>query len=604
MEGVRLGDYIGIREDLINKVCSIAVKAHKYSGKQAYLSEKIRNSSSSSSQVVFSFPGCWSVTDWYSKTPFGEVKVDAQLFPCLKYIGLHETASVHEPFFNRFKLLCLNPQFRKEVGAAAAEKKQVIFAGHSSGGPVAILAAIWFLEEYIRPHPNKALPPLCLTFGSPLLGDHIFSHSLSRENWSHYFINFVMAYDIVPRLSLTPLSAIHNQLQQILTLLSPKPPREPLAEEALLHFFVTVMRNVSSVASYSACKLMGSTNLLLETVSNFVELSPYRPLGTFVFCTGNGRLVVVKNPDAILQLLFYTSQLNCEAELSGVAQTSISSHLNYQTELLESLEMQSLTFLDDHHLEVLPLASDDVDAECNPALNELGLSARARLCLRAAGELEKQKRNNQTAIDQKMVEIENELKKLQGYQKRCQHRAGYYDAFKISQDKDDFDANVTRLKLAGIWDEIIEMLKRYQLPHGFEGREEWIEIGTRYRRVVEPLDIANYYRHLKNEDTGPYMDKGRPKRYKCTQRWLEHAERMTNPALESCFWAEVEELCVKLGSFGVRDNAYRLKLQAEEWIRKGCLDQDVFLKGSTFDKLLKEHFLTLEQPVAYQGMWK
>ncbi|XP_065876616.1 protein EDS1B-like [Euphorbia lathyris] len=598
MEGVRLGDCIGIREDVINKVCSIAIKAHKASGKQLYLSEKIR----SSSQVVFSFPGSWSVTDWYSNTPFGEVKVDNQLFPSLKYIGLDETASVNEAFQHRFKQLWLNQHFRKEVGAAAADKKQVIFTGHCLGAPVAILAAIWFLEEYIRPDPNKTVAPLCLTFGSPFVGDHIISHSLRRENWSDCFINFVMGHDIVPRISLTPLSAIQHQLQQILSLFSPKPPREPLGE-ALIHFFITVLRNVSSVASHAACKIMGSTNLLLETVSNFIELSPYRPLGTFVFCTGNGKLVVVKNSDAILQLLFYTSQLNSEAELTAVAQSSITSHLNYQSELLESLEMQCVTFLDDHHLEALPLASD-VDAEGNTALNELGLSARARLCLRAAGDLEKQKRNNQTAINLKLAEIENELRKLQGYQKKCQHKVGYYDAFKISEDREDFDANVTRLKLAGIWDEIIEMLKRYQLPDGYEGQKAWIDIGTRYRRVVEPLDIANYYRHLKNEDTGPYMDKGRPKRYKCTQRWLEHAERMTDPALESCFWAEVEELCVKSGGFGVREHACRLKSKAEEWIRNGWLDQDVFSKGSTFDKLLKEHFLTLEQPVAYQGMWK
>ncbi|MED6203495.1 Protein eds1L, partial [Stylosanthes scabra] len=61
------------------------------------------------------------------------------------------------------------------------------------------------------------------------------------------------------------------------------------------------------------------------------------------------------------------------------------------------------------------------------------------------------------------------------------------------------------------------MLKRYELPDEFEGKKEWIELGTSFRRLVEPLDIANYYRHLKNEDTGPYMIKARPKRYRYTQ---------------------------------------------------------------------------------------
>ncbi|RVW85631.1 hypothetical protein CK203_037500 [Vitis vinifera] len=44
--------------------------------------------------------------------------------------------------------------------------------------------------------------------------------------------------------------------------------------------------------------------------------------------------------------------------------------------------------------------------------------------------------------------------------------------------------------------------------------------------MVEPLDIANFYRHAKDEETGFYVKKGtRPKRYRYIQSWLEHAER-------------------------------------------------------------------------------
>ncbi|EEF52075.1 protein EDS1B [Ricinus communis] len=598
MGSVSLGESVGIKEEVIKKACSMAMKAHnKTSGKQLYVSEKIRPSS----EIVFSFPGSWFVTDWFSKGPFGEVEVDLQLLPSLKHVGLNGTATVNEAFLLRFKALVANPQFRKEVGTAVMDGKQVVFTGHSLGGPIAILAAIWFLDEYIRPDTSRR-PPLCVTFGSPLVGDRIMSHAVRRESWSRYFINFVMKYDIVPRISLTPLSSIQQQLQLILNFFNSKSLLEPVHEA--VNFYVTVMRNVSSVASHAACKIMGSTNLLLETLSSFMGLSPYRPFGTYVFCTGNGKLVVIRNPDAVLQLLFYTSQLNSEAELSVVAQSSLKDHLNYKDELEESLQMQTVTCLENHHLEALPLSSDDMTAESNLALNDLGLSARARLCLRATGELEKQKSNNQRAIDKKMADIEHGVANLQGYKKRCQHKVGYYDAFKLSEDREEFDANVERLKLAGIWDEIIEMLKRYELPDEFEGRKAWIDVGTKYRRIVEPLDIANYYRHLKNEDTGPYMERGRPKRYKCTQRWREHAERMSNESLESCFWAEVEELCMKAGSLGIRENVLRLKSQVEEWIRDGVQDQDVFLKGSTFDKLLKEHFLTnLGQPPAFQGSW-
>uniref|UniRef100_A0A2P2JMB6 Lipase-like PAD4 n=1 Tax=Rhizophora mucronata TaxID=61149 RepID=A0A2P2JMB6_RHIMU len=214
-------------------------------------------------------------------------------------------------------------------------------------------------------------------------------------------------------------------------------------------------------------------------------------------------------------------------------------------------------------------------------------STRARLCLRAAEELDKQKKRNQDAIDAKKKEIERGLDKLEGYRSKCALRnVGYYDAFKISKDKDDFEANVIRLELAGIWDEVIEMLKRCELPDEFPRQKEWVDLGTRYRRIVEPLDIANYYRHLKNEDTGPYMSRGRPTRYKCTQKWRE--QMMNNESLESCFWAEVEELCLNTQSVDIKHSIKHLLNQTEKWILDGDLGRDVLLEASTFTKLLKE----------------
>ncbi|KAI5569124.1 hypothetical protein BDE02_12G057600 [Populus trichocarpa] len=219
-------------------------------------------------------------------------------------------------------------------------------------------------------------------------------------------------------------------------------------------------------------------------------------------------------------------------------------------------------------------------------------SERARLCIHAAEALEKQKLRNQASIEEKQKDIEKCLDKLEAYKKKCALKVGYYDAFKSSEQKEDFHANVERLELAGIWDEIIEMLKRNELPDEFEGRETWIDLGTRYRRIVEPLDIANYYRHLKNEDTGPYMGKGRPRRYKCTQRWREHAERLPHEVPGSCFWAEVEELCIKTSCQGIKESISHLNTKVKKWIKDGELGFDVLLENSTFNKLLKQHFLT------------
>ncbi|PWA78721.1 protein EDS1L [Artemisia annua] len=85
----------------------------------------------------------------------------------------------------------------------------------------------------------------------------------------------------------------------------------------------------------------------------------------------------------------------------------------------------------------------------------------------------------------------------------------------IQKGKEDSEANVKGLKLAGIWDIIVEMLKWYELPDKFESNEDWTKLGTKFRKLVKLLDIANYKRRSKDDDTGSYLrEGGRPKRYK------------------------------------------------------------------------------------------
>jgi enhanced disease susceptibility 1 protein len=215
------------------------------------------------------------------------------------------------------------------------------------------------------------------------------------------------------------------------------------------------------------------------------------------------------------------------------------------------------------------------------------------LCLRAAGELEKKKERNEEKIKKEIEEKAlASIRDLEEYKTTCEinNGKGYYDAFKVQKEAKDFQANVKRLVLAGVWDEIIEMLKRYELPDEFEGKREWIVLGTKFRRLVEPLDIANYHRHLKNEDTGPYMNKARPKRYRYTQRWLEHANRLPKEEItESTFWAEVEELCSWISNNkpfeDVKERVLKLEQDIKKWTDKEELTKDVFLKDPTFIKL-------------------
>ncbi|KAI9086396.1 hypothetical protein K1719_031480 [Acacia pycnantha] len=593
MASESLGAVLGVEEDLIKKASEQAFKSHE---DKPFLPEEYTSSaSSSSSSLLISFAPSWSLTDWHSD----ETKIDLSLFPSLRSIGNDEHAIVHKASLSRFQSLLTNQSFQSEVENATTAGKRIVFTGHSSGGPMAILATLWKLEldrKQMDQHPN---PPVCLTFGSPLIGNHIFSHATKRENWSRFFIHFVLRYDIVPRISLAPFSSVERTIDPILQVLSKnRSPPEPVSYS---EFYNTVVEFAATVASHQACNLMGSTNLLMETVKNFVVLSPYRPFGTFVLCTGNGRLVVMKNSEAVLQVLFHSAVLSREGEEGDeVAKNKVLQHLEYVKEVDESLRMQDVVHLD--KLEEVPLSQDNDAANVNPALNDLGLGTRARLCLRAAGELEKQKKRNEEKIDK--AKAESKMRVLKDYREISRGQGvGYYDAFKLQKDEKDFDANVKRLELAGLWDEIIEMLKRYELPDEFEGKQEWVDMGTEFRQLVEPLDIANYYRHLKNEDTGPYMDRARPKRYRYTQRWVEHMEGLeTGASSESCFWAETEELVGKTnkkafeGDF--RERVAKLEEDLYKWREKDeeFVNNNVLLEETTFVKWWK-----VKLPPRYQS---
>ena len=114
MASLKVGENKEIYTDLIQKACSLAVKAHKKSSQKSYILEKINIGGSS--YVIFSFPGYWSEKDWYDGEPFGETKINLELFPSLRSIGIDEHAKVNKAFLQRFvDKISRNPDFINEV---------------------------------------------------------------------------------------------------------------------------------------------------------------------------------------------------------------------------------------------------------------------------------------------------------------------------------------------------------------------------------------------------------------------------------------------------------------------------------------------------------
>ncbi|XP_068648444.1 protein EDS1-like [Aristolochia californica] len=594
------GEIFGIEEAIVSESCSLSMKLS-----QTFFPPPFLQSSGlyqrSSSHAIFAFSPAFSLDDWDHRIHHGD---DLSLFPSLRLISGYDTALIHPPFLRRFHQILATSLLDHEVRRAVTERKRIIFTGHSSGGPIAVLATIWLLEQSLNlKNPTNQSLPICITFGSPLVGDIVFGHALRREDWAQRFLHFVSRYDLVPRLLLSP---VDPQLHHILQFFHPNSPsfnqEDISSSQQTLHMYTTVMRNASYVATHRACEAMGSTNLLLDALLGLVKMSPYRPVGTYVFCVGNEKLVIVKNSDAVLQLLFYCLQVSPEESVAEIASKSLKKHLMYESEVRHCLEKMDVVCLE--HLEKVPLSSedggeDDQMALIQSVLNELGMSTEARLSLRATGEIEKQKMRNQGKIDSNYSKIEKALKSLESYKSSCALRGvGYYDSFKLQRDIEDFNANLKRLELAGLFDEILEMMKRYELPDAFVTRVEWVEMGTNYRRLVEPLDIANYYRHSLNEETGPYLNKGRPKRYKLPQQLLERIRRLpAGSCSESCFWATVEELRIEKRSFAeTKERVLELEKQLLGWLTSGEMTKDVLVEGSTFVQWWKtlpdEHRMT------------
>lgn len=242
------------------------------------------------------------------------------------------------------------------------QSQRIVFTGHSTGGATAILATVWYLETYFKkPRGGFPLPePLCMTFGAPLVGDYVFKHALGRENWSRFFVNFVTRFDIVPRIMLARKASTKQALPRVLSQLDPRVAIQE-NDQSIPVFYTTVMKETATVAHQAVCELIGYGDAFLETFSSFLDLSPYRPAGIFVFSTGTG-LVSVSNSDAILQILFYASQSSNQHELSLVPFQSIKDHRSYE-EMVHSMAMKPLNHLDLHHL---PLDGD-------PMLRDLGL---------------------------------------------------------------------------------------------------------------------------------------------------------------------------------------------------------------------------------------
>ncbi|KAL3729075.1 hypothetical protein ACJRO7_033645 [Eucalyptus globulus] len=512
------------------------------------------------------------------------------LFALLKcrYDG-EEPVMVHSGVLHLFLHYHSRPDFLSQIHSLLVETKSIVITGHSLGGSVAFLIALLLLSQLksiFRPH-----LVLCIGFGSPFLGNESLSRAILRERWAGNFYNVVLMHDIMPRLSLHQSLVSTPQWQ------------------ALLNFWYTSMMLPNSM-NFANLQLTEEDKAWLfsfvaaetEHLARAGEGSGGRlfwPFGNYLFCSDEGAICLdnTVSVNKMMHLMLRTDSLNCIIE----------EHLKYGW-YVERLTRQSLirSFMEGD------LSKSSYEASLSMALNSLGTHQQvfimAKDYLTMARRIGRAPNLNAANLAIRLSKITPYRAEIEWYKACCDksdEQRGYYDSFKQrGASKRESKINMNRFKLAAFWDDVIHMLDTKVLPHDLHKREKWVYASYSYMLLVEPLDIAEYYRSGMHLEKGHYISNGRARRYEIfDQWWIEgiYAEKLGNMRTryanlthDTCFWARVEEAKEWLDKIrNESDLTYLARLnEFESYAMKLVVGKkvsaDVMAKNSTFSLWLKE----------------
>nr|GMC95229.1 senescence-associated carboxylesterase 101 isoform X1 [Ipomoea batatas] len=217
----------------------------------------------------------------------------------------------------------------------------------------------------------------------------------------------------------------------------------------------------------------------------------------------------------------------------------------------------------------------------------------------------------------------NEMKKdmifLEWYKKSMVEEGGYYDSFKNvkpqSGDKIISRQEIIKHKkiLERYWKRMVEEAEKMPQKEGNVFRTRWLYAGTNYRRMVEPLDIAEYYRDGKKG----YRHGGRTEKFKHyiqLEKWMNEDKQQGSSKTrnkpvslteDSCFWGDVEEavICCKIlgdGQSSIEEKALSRQYLVgfEEYVMNSIhscsVSSEIFLRGSTFREWWVEYNKLIE----------
>lgn len=298
------------------------------------------------------------------------------------------------------------------------------------------------------------------------------------------------------------------------------------------------------------------------------------------------------------------------------ANSSIQDHFIYEY-YVSRLTLNSFLKSGDEVLRetVVPVSSYEVGLtlalqSSNLASTHETVSREAIDCLRMAKQISRTPNLNSANLAITLSKITPLRAQIEWYKSSCEEsdvQLGYYDTFKLrGASKRDDKVNMNRVRLSQFWDNIIRMLDSNQLPHDFHKRAKWVNASHFYKLLVEPLDIAEYYRMGNHQTKGHYLEHGRERRYEIFDRWWKNRgieekntrTRFASLTQDSCFWARVEEARDWVENARVETDVRNISLLWEkidkfEHYARSIIDnkeisKDVLLGNSSYSLLMKE----------------
>ncbi|RHN49897.1 putative carboxylesterase [Medicago truncatula] len=403
----------------------------------------------------------------------------------------------------------------------------LIVTGKGLGGSIASLFTISLLDN-IGSTKNR---PLCITFGSPLVGDRKLQRAISRSsNWNSCFINVVFCNDPHPRLFITN----------------------------------------------------------------------YMPFGTFLFCSDSGS-TCFENPESNLEIIVTLSKMHGQNQ---------GFKLDEYGSIVENLRRRAF-FKDVSTPAGDRTHSDKLVIGISLQLQALGLTPNIlqELDIDVNALETKIKRLEQFLIFQKKTSFDpskklNEMRRhmaqLEWYRKKTKNLdIGYYDSYKNKNVSADYEVDWYLKSIIFFWEKMVEEADLKPQREGAAFRTRWLFGGTTYRRMVEPLAIAQYYR-----DGGKdYINKQRSKHFKALEEWLEEGQTKAKIesnrinrknvevilTIDSCFWAHVEEAilaCKELKVVKYKEEVLNKLVEFENYVygllKDYVVSPEIFLRQSSY----------------------